>query len=389
MTNSKTKMPIQHDVVLSPLKLGGVNSIFLDILRLSCACVVLMHHAVGIWQEYGAAGIEHTFAPGSFWWLVVHAASHWAVIVFFVLSGYVIAHVTSRSISFQDYMVARLSRLYSILIPALLLTAFVELLIRVNSPELLAEFVRGASLPRYGITLLLWNELWLFSAAPKINGPLWSLSFELWYYLIFGLWLFRKQLVGGGWLLLVACLVAGPKILLLMPCWAAGVLAYRISQHVKYLPFRSIWTAIGIVAFSFFLLSYTRGWPGNVGQSPLYFSNQFLTDYVSASLIALALVMLPQKSSIQIPAPLFRLIRRLGDLTYPIYALHMPILIVLVVIAPGLLGVTSPGLPVLVVVALTATLLLGLLAERTRDLLRRLFTAVFDFKRKLFSLAGS
>jgi peptidoglycan/LPS O-acetylase OafA/YrhL len=63
------------------------------------------------------------------------------------------------------------------------------------NPQLLAAFRAGTIgcgiLPQG----LFVNELWLFSAAPPLNGSLWSLSFEFWYYAIFGLWFFRK----GGW----------------------------------------------------------------------------------------------------------------------------------------------------------------------------------------------
>lgn len=373
MTN---EMPLLSDKRQPPLNLGGANSIFLDLLRLSCACIVLMHHAIGILQEHAPSALGRQFAPGSFLWLVAHADSHWAVIVFFVLSGYVIAHVTSRTSSFPDYMTARLSRLYSILVPALVLTALVELLVRFHTPELLAEFVRGASLPRYGITLFLVNELWLFSAAPKINGPLWSLSFELWYYLIFGLWFFRNQIVYKGGLALIACVVAGPKILLLMPCWFVGVLAYKASQRFDQLPFRGLPTAVALIAFSLFLLRYTRGWPGGVGEAPLFFAAQFLTDWISAGVVALALVMLPRESSLHVPVSVFRLARRLGDLTYPIYALHMPILVFLIVVAPVVFDVAAPTLPVLVTTTVLVTLLLGVMGERSREFWQRLFAAI-------------
>jgi peptidoglycan/LPS O-acetylase OafA/YrhL len=50
--------------------------------------------------------------------------SHLAVMVFFVLSGCVIAYTTFQRHpgDVQKYIIARLSRLYSVVIPALILT---------------------------------------------------------------------------------------------------------------------------------------------------------------------------------------------------------------------------------------------------------------------------
>lgn len=171
-------------------------------------------------------------------------------------------------------------------------------------------------------------------------------------------------------------MVAGPKILLLMPCWIAGVLAYKAWQRFGQLPFRGFPMAVALIALSFFLLRYTRGWPGGVGEAPLIFAAQFLTDWISAAVIALALVMLPRESSLRVPVSGLRLARKLGDLTYPIYALHKPILVFLVVVAPVVFDMTAPSLPVLVTATVLATLVIGVMAEKTRGFWRRLFSAI-------------
>ena len=183
-------------------------SLVLDTLRLSASIVVLLSHARDMWFPASAHPADQ---PGD--------AAHTAVVVFFVLSGFVIAFTASaKHRTLPDYMAARLARLWSMCIPALVLTAVVELIVRFDAdPNLLSSYVRGAFGPRYAVTALFLNETWFFSAAPPANGALWSLSFEFWYYLIFGLWFFN----GKGWkswlLALGACVVAGPKILLMMP----------------------------------------------------------------------------------------------------------------------------------------------------------------------------
>ena len=54
---------------------------------------------------------------------------HTAVIVFFVLSGYVIAYVSEvKENNVKAYWASRLSRLYSLAIPAVLLTPMLDVL---------------------------------------------------------------------------------------------------------------------------------------------------------------------------------------------------------------------------------------------------------------------
>jgi peptidoglycan/LPS O-acetylase OafA/YrhL len=373
------------DIDLKPINLGGMNSVFLDLLRLSCACVVLFYHAIILMRDQSIViEADSWFAAGKLMWVVAHRGAHWAVIVFFVLSGYVIAHVTAKPGTFSGYISARFSRLYSVLIPALLVTALVELIVRVFTPDLLSEFIGGiASIPRYIITLFLGNELWFLNAGPKFNSPLWSLSFELWYYLIFGLWFYRRQLKGGVWLALIACAIAGPKILLLMPCWIAGVVAYEISRRFESIPFRSLGTSALIIALSFILQRYTGGWPGEAGDhTPWFFSAQFLTDWISAAIVALALVMLPSRSSVPKSGPAHRLVRNLGDLTYPIYAFHQPILVSLVAVLPLFFDVPVLNFSILIGVTILITIILGRLAEGTRGYWRQMFSAVIDRTRK-------
>lgn len=220
-------------------------------------------------------------------------------------------------------MLARFSRLYSIVIPALAITAFTELVLLMVDPELSASMTRGAMVPRYILSMFLSNEVWFLSAAPPINGPLWSLSYEFWYYIIFGFFFFRKKNV--KWLLagLLACVVAGPKILLMMPIWLFGYLSYKLSPTIRQ---RTSWLLfLSFLAAASASFVFLPGWPGELGNAPLFFSGQFITDIISGIFIALSLAFMPTGGTSV--AKLIRPIRRAADLTFPIYVLHFPLLI--------------------------------------------------------------
>ena len=291
------------------------TSIVLDSLRIVAAITVLISHGYLIWfrKHYNEDGL-------------LGISAHFAVIVFFVLSGYLIAHAALRSINLTQYLIARLSRLCSVLIPALLITIVIQFILAEFSPGLLAAYVRGASWPRYLISASFLNEIWFFSAAPPINGLLWSLSYEFWYYIIFGLWVYSNKKRTILLLFAGACLIAGPKILILMPAWLVGNFAYKIRK--PNVIGRSAWMLVFTAFFmAVLVMLYLPFTPYVIGIKPLFYSNQFITDYLSAFFIACALWILPSGNQSTIKSIWIDRYRTIADLTFPLYLLHFPLLV--------------------------------------------------------------
>jgi peptidoglycan/LPS O-acetylase OafA/YrhL len=139
-------------------------SVVLDLTRFVAAIMVVLFH------------MGFDFVPG-----------YQAVMIFFVLSGYLIAGSVLNSMlsgmwSWRDYLVNRLTRLYVVLIPSLI---FSPLLI------LLSIYLFGGQ-PKYansfGLISLVKNLLFLQFLDGDVfayNLPLWSLANEFWYYLLF------------------------------------------------------------------------------------------------------------------------------------------------------------------------------------------------------------
>lgn len=348
----------------------GFSSIILDTLRIGAALIVLVYHMYMHWlPTHGTTDLLAKYAHGG-------------VVVFFVLSGYVIAYTTiQRNRGGKQYMLARFSRLYSIVIPALAVTAFVELTLLITDPELSASMTRGATVPRYLLSMFLSNEIWFFSAAPPINGPFWSLSYEFWYYIIFGLFFFKNKSI--KWLIagLFACVFAGPKILLMMPIWLFGYLSYKYSPSIKksssWLLFVLFLVTAGV---SIILLP---AWPGKLGNAPLFFSGQFITDTITGIFIALSLTVMPTGGTSV--AKIVRPIRKAADLTFPIYVLHFPLLI----LYDSLSGQSVSHANQLVVptlVVLLACILIGLMLEKYRRIWDAGFQTMFNVRAHLLEL---
>jgi peptidoglycan/LPS O-acetylase OafA/YrhL len=121
-----------------------------------------------------------------------------SVMIFFVLSGYFVAGSVLSDMrqgrwSWGRYLVNRGSRLYAVLLPALLLGALWDGL-GVHGLGLPESDALGPVAGRLTWSSALGNALFLQEILVKpfgSNGPLWSLSYEAWYYLLFPL------IVGG------------------------------------------------------------------------------------------------------------------------------------------------------------------------------------------------
>ncbi len=296
-------------------KLSGTTSVFLDCLRIIAALLVVVYHAS---QQWGVTYLNITSYLENF--------AHAAVVLFFVLSGYLIGYTTTNNNrGLRQYAVARLSRLYSVVIPTLVLMVIIDTIVNYFNPDLSAFYSRGNSLARYGLCIAFCNEIGLLSAAPPINAPLWSLSYEFWYYLIFGITFYRRP----GWksilLIAVASLIAGPKILLLLPIWLFGFFAYRIIKPTR--PTNESWLVVIALFIAAGLFTvYCPPAPYVLGSKPLYFASQFLKDWVLGVFFSVALWYLPTQQSATKGAWV-QPIRTVADLSFSLYVLHYPLLI--------------------------------------------------------------
>jgi peptidoglycan/LPS O-acetylase OafA/YrhL len=171
----------------------------LDWLRGIAAVAVLVGHVRGLFmQERDALGSTSLLWKAFY---IVTGLGHQAVIVFFILSGFlvgstVLARTADGTWDTRDYLIRRLTRLYAVLLPGLLLTAALDFVgLSWFGPDGLYGGMLNArymEMPDVRKTLswahFLGNLFFLqhiFIAPFGSNGPLWSLSYEFWAYLLF------------------------------------------------------------------------------------------------------------------------------------------------------------------------------------------------------------
>lgn len=306
------------------LGLAEPVSLKLDTLRFLAALSVVAAHA----SQLAYTGVNRG---------ELVALGRMGVVVFFILSGFVIAYVCdAKHLGWRDYLVARLARLHSVFIAALLLTAVADSVGRILSP---AVYLGTGAPP--GIDTVFKFPLFvafLHESGPHgmrwlSNGPLWSIAYEFWYYLLFGAAFYLRGFRRAAALAALA-LIAGPRILLLLPLWLAGVGLYRIRRRIEALQ-----AAVARAAFFAGLggLLWMCAYPNWVALEPLRawgeavvgrnYSSFFPWDAVLAMPTLLLMVGIVHPAVLRIPDPWAPWLRYLAGATFTIYCCHVPLLL--------------------------------------------------------------
>lgn len=223
-------------------------SVKLDLVRGLAAIAVMIGHVRGLFfQDYTslvAPGVGTKFL------YAVTGLGHEAVIVFFVLSGFfigasVLKSVAAKRWSWRSYLTHRFIRLWIVLLPALALGAALDWA-GMNSPQSSATYfspVRYLSsvsfASRFTVGNFAGNLFFLqgiFADPFGSNGPLWSLSYEFWYYMIFPALILLlvpnvSIAVRAALFITAAAMLwlVGPTISIYFLIWLAGAAVFAIS----------------------------------------------------------------------------------------------------------------------------------------------------------------
>jgi peptidoglycan/LPS O-acetylase OafA/YrhL len=320
------------------LKISGRASAHLDLCRGVAALAVMVSHLRALFfldysdVQHKNAGVAAIYA--------VTGLGHQAVVIFFVLSGLLIAKsvlypVRDGSWSWKTYLINRCTRLYVVLVPALLLCAFWDWRgmalpgAHTYYWEAVANLGSWNVIDRFTLAGFTGNLLFLqsiFCDPFGSNSPLWSLSYEFWYYMLFPLLiLFLSKGVSrpvriAYFTLAVAILVLiGPVITVYFLMWLAGAaLTFPLLSRWR-MPRERFGLAglIGLAVFAAALAISRLDLLSRFGD--LHF---FL---VAASFVPVLLVIVSTKGE-----PGSKIYARVASLlagfSYTLYLTHMPLL---------------------------------------------------------------
>jgi peptidoglycan/LPS O-acetylase OafA/YrhL len=150
-----------------PERPSSARLAWLDLLRGIAAMVVALHHATYYYTPRWRAGLVDWFDPGLY-----------GVLVFFLVSGYIIPASLERHGQVRRFWVGRLLRIYPLLTTACAITLL---------PYVLG--VRGlrAGLEGYRPATAVLAHLTMLQdvlAVPNVINVLWTLSYEMLFYLL-------------------------------------------------------------------------------------------------------------------------------------------------------------------------------------------------------------
>jgi len=265
---------------------------------------------------------------------------HQAVMIFFVLSGYFIGtsvmdSVSARRWSWRTYLVSRLTRLQLVLFPALVLGGLCDRIgmkIPQATPiyfDALYKFYIPSVALRSTIPVLLGNLFFLQGIVSPVfgsNTPLWSLSYEFWYYILFPVlilatarWIGIRSTIFYASLALFLAWFLGAQICFYFLIWLGGALLGRLQRSPRFkpsLPGFSFWS--GLMFFG--ALAWTR---------THRLSSDLRSDYIIAFCFALWLYALLLGSREDASPSYMYGARKLAGFSYTLYLLHLPALILL------------------------------------------------------------
>lgn len=321
----------------------------LDLVRGLSALVVLLSHSRNFFmKDFGELADPGHMAMIFY---LLSGLGHQAVMVFFVLSGYfvggsVLSGLQSGRFLWSRYSLARLTRLWVVLVPALLLTLVCDLSGRwlagpaAYAGSLHGVFGQGPSVSQPAMivpSLFLGNLMFLQTVRFPVygsNGPLWSLAYEFWYYAIFPLIaaaLYPCKTKPGGkarpLLIRILMLATAVALLWILPrelvkgglVWLFGIGVWWMVRQPRWMQvFRSwVWGGVGALVFGSVLIGCKLGWGG-------------CSDFTLGLAFA---AWLPSLVGIRrFPACFKALATVLADHSYTLYVVHFPLLFFLAVV---------------------------------------------------------
>jgi peptidoglycan/LPS O-acetylase OafA/YrhL len=336
---------------------------------------------------------HHYFYPPFYLGDIRFSLGRKAVVIFFVISGFVIAYVTERKEATpREYCVNRAARLYSVVLPGLALTLLLDYAVLFLEPSLFDPIVHSWPGLRLLASVLFLNQSWNFTIAALSNGPFWSLCYEFWYYVIFGLFIyapkrFRYLLVA------IAVLLAGPRILLLFPIWLLGVAAYHLQSRIQSARLETAVFCASSAAFLVLLFGKlallndavnfvsTRLSDGYFVISPnlrvfIGGDANFPADYALG--IAFALTVMTSRVGrweIQLPRSAQASIRFCASYTFSLYLFHAPLLLFFAACSAQLRSEPARGV-ILTVATFGAVWAIGAFTEQRKHLYKLFFSRV-------------
>jgi peptidoglycan/LPS O-acetylase OafA/YrhL len=370
--------------------LPASSSLLLDVVRFGAAVMVAFGHVT---QPYFSAG-----------WPDLTQNAVEAVGVFFILSGFVIRYVTRLKHArigeypigeypIGEYWIDRASRIYSVVIPAILFTVLADwIALRANAGFFLAHWGQYMDHPvsRLVQNVVFTSQFWSRSTALFANGPFWSLSYECLYYAIYGCAFYlRGALRWVAALGLVA--LGGPHIAFLLPLWLLGcglfeIYAWLVTPGRGGAEFRrarvhlvfallcvcgvALWQPTGQACYLAYLgITHLLVAHHHHPVEVFWLMRFYYRVGLPAGFFMLWALIGVDGLRIDTKARWVRTVRALAEGTFPLYLMHFPLYVLIAAVVPYDHANAAPKI-VMLLAAIAFSVLLAFPTNRLKDAMR-------------------
>ncbi|MDB5326991.1 MAG: oatA [Phycisphaerales bacterium] len=350
----------------------------LDGLRAVAAIVVMLYHYTQRYRERFDADWHPAFSyDGQF-----------GVLLFFMISGYVITLTTTRLRRPRDFLFFRFSRLYPTFWACLAITAILMLLAKapLTIPPPSQLLLNATMLAKTIRRFMHWPD-----SQPYVDGAYWSLEIELFFYAAIFLLLITRQMnrivgiaiamvtIGAvdHWLLMAGRPAAPSPVRWVLffdywPYFGIGIALFAMKNHRQY-RWPSVLIGLSLLRASEHVAANVLGIvePGKVTQDPTTPLNVWveLVKVLGCTALFSAAVF------DRLPPLRWKIIVAIGAVSYPLYLLHQNLGYIVIAKLHGPLSLPTHvtiGAAIAVAFALATAVSIGI--ERpTMHLLRRLY----------------
>lgn len=295
-------------------------STYLELVRVVATLIVFVSHSSALYEPLAKLAWLDKFGRDG-------------VIVFFVLSGYVISWCASeRDRSPVEFAVNRASRIYSVAAPGLVLALGVTWLLYGAGHTQTLDYSLHKPWIYLPIYLGFAGNFWYLNETPPNNFPYWSLYCEVWYYIMFAAFFYLRGVWRWLSLSLLAALI-GPQMLQLGLLWLAGSLLYfhghqlalsQLAARVLCVSTVGAYVATKLLGVDDFLDSFIAPVWMAVAGSVEHAPDQRFGDYWIGLLVCLN-ILAAKGANWQMRAGTERVIRIIAAYSFSTYLFHIPL----------------------------------------------------------------
>ena len=292
----------------------------IEILRFFTSIAVLIYHYRLFFLPYNhSSNIDFfnniSLLPYSNFLSIFYEFGIYGVHLFYTISGFVFAHIylsTKKNVTAKDFFVNRFARLYPLHFATLILVTLMQYFSLFTLDTFQVEKINDF----YHFMLhIFFISSWGFESGHSFNSPIWSVSVEIAIYIIFFIFLFVLKKFKLTFVILLAIFLLVFEKLnimsnLFVECarlFFSGVLIYYICKIDKYNKL-TIFVSLALILVSFI---------GNY------------KTYLFCPAILMFFVLIDNFIDNKAVQKIFT---KLGSLTYAIYLLHFPIIILVLII---------------------------------------------------------